>query len=102
MISLVEQKRKELTALCRQFKVRRLDLFGSGAKENFKQDSSDLDFVVSFSTERPDEYARCYFSLADALEKLFHRNVDLVTERSVRNRYFRQEIEQTREPVYGA
>ncbi len=102
MISIVSQKSNEVRELCQQFKVRRLDLFGSAAKQTFQESSSDLDFVVSFSTQEPDEYARCYFSLAQALEKLFRRNVDLVTERSVRNPYFRQVIEQTREPVYGA
>jgi len=102
MISLVAQKRNELAALCQQFKVRRLDLFGSAAKENFNDASSDLDFVVSFSAQEPDEYTRCYFNLAQALEKLFLRDVDLITERSIRNPYFRQVIEQTREPVYGA
>ena len=102
MISLVAQKRNELAALCQKFNVRRLDLFGSAATEGFSETSSDLDFVVSFSEQEPREYTRCYFNLAQALEKLFQRNVDLVTERSIRNPYFRQEIEQTRQPVYGA
>jgi uncharacterized protein len=102
MISLVAKKRNELAALCRQFKVRRLDLFGSAAKESFNEASSDLDFLVSFSAQEPDEYSRCYFSLAQALEKLFHRDIDLITERSVRNPYFRQVIDQTRERIYGA
>ena len=99
MLALVAQKKSEISGLCKQFKVRRLDLFGSAAKETFTG-ASDLDFVVSFSTEEPREYARCYFSLADALEKLFQRHVDLVTERSIRNPYFREEIELTRQPVY--
>ena len=101
MISLVTQKKNEVSALCKEFKVRRLDLFGSAANEKFS-DASDLDFVVSFTDEEQREYSRCYFSLADALEKLFQRHVDLVTERSIRNPYFREEIEQTRQPVYGA
>lgn len=102
MISLVAQKQAEVAALCRKFKVRRLDLFGSAANNRFNDADSDLDFVVSFSDQEPAEYSRCYFSLADALEKLFQREVDLITERSIRNPYFRQAIEQTREPVYGA
>ncbi len=102
MIALVTQKRNEVAALCRQFKVARLDLFGSAAKDGFKDEASDLDFVVLFSEQEPGEYTRCYFSLAAALEKLFQREVDLITERSIRNPYFREEIEQTRPPVYGA
>jgi hypothetical protein len=48
MIALVEQKKQEAIALCRQFKVERLDLFGSAASGNFRDESSDLDFVVRF------------------------------------------------------
>lgn len=101
MIALVAQKKDEVSALCKQFKVSRLDLFGSAANERFSE-KSDLDFLVSFSTEEPQEYARCYFSLVDELGKLFQRHVDLVTERSIRNPYFREEIESTLQPVYGA
>ena len=101
MLALIAQKKNEVSALCKQFKVLRLDLFGSAVRENFS-DTSDLDFVVSFSAEEPREYARCYFNLVEALEKLFQRHVDLVTERSIRNPYFREEIELTRQPVYGA
>ncbi len=101
MLPLVAKNKNEVSALCKKFKVRRLDLFGSAAGKNFSDDS-DLDFVVSFSEEEPDEYTRCYFSLADALEKLFRRRVDLVTERSIRNPFFREEIELTRQTVYGA
>lgn len=101
MLPLVAKKKNEVSALCKEFKVRRLDLFGSAAKNNFS-DASDLDFVVSFNEQEPREYTRCYFSLVDALEKLFKRHVDLVTERSIRNPYFREEIELTRQLVYGA
>lgn len=102
MIALVEQKKNEVAALCKKFKVHRLDLFGSATKKNFRADSSDLDFLVSFDEKEPGEYSRCYFDLADSLEKLFQRRVDLVTERSVRNPYFRQAIDETREMVYAA
>ena len=101
MIALIAQKQNELAELCRRFKVRRLDLFGSAAKAGFDR-SSDLDFIVSFTAQEPAEYSRCYFSLAEALEQLFGRNVDLVTERAIRNPYFREEVELTRQPVYGA
>jgi len=41
-----------------------------------------------------------YFGLANELERLLERRVDMVTERSVRNPYFRQDIEATHQPVY--
>ncbi|HMC28571.1 MAG TPA: nucleotidyltransferase domain-containing protein [Verrucomicrobiae bacterium] len=102
MITLIEEHKNSVVELCRKFLVRRLDLFGSAATGKFSAQKSDLDFLVSFRTEDPREYKRCYFALAEALEKLFDRRVDLVTERSVRNPYFREVIEQTRQPLYAA
>jgi len=41
-----------------------------------------------------------YSGLANELERLLQCPVGLVTERSVRNAYFRQVIEATRQPGY--
>lgn len=101
MIPQVEQKRDELISLCRQFRVERLDLFGSAASGSFTAERSDLDFLVRFADRHPNgEYADRYLDFADELERLFQRPVDLVTEQSIRNPYFRSEIEQTRELIY--
>ena len=100
MIALIEQHRQALAVLCRRFKVRRLDLFGSAAKGTFNPQSSDLDFLVSLDDSSSSGYTENYFGLAQELERLLQRRVDLVTERSVRNPYFRQVIEATRQPIY--
>jgi len=101
MHALIEQHRDALGDLCRRFKVRRLDLFGSAAKGTFDPQFSDLDFLVSLDDTSPADYVDNYFGLASELERLLQRRVDLVTERAVRNPYFRQVIEATRQPVYG-
>ena len=101
MTTLIEEKQNEIDRLCRHFHVRQLDLFGSAARGAFQPESSDLDFVVSFLVEEPNEYARCYFGLAHGLEKIFRYPVDLVTESSIRNPYFRQTVNQFRQPVYA-
>lgn len=75
-------------------------LFGSAAQGNFQAESSDLDFLVRLDESQPAEYTENYFGLATELERLFGRPVDLVTERSVRNPYFRQVVEATRQLVY--
>jgi uncharacterized protein len=100
MIALIEEHRHALVDICRRFKVRRLDLFGSAVRGTFNPQSSDLDFLVSLDDTSPAEYTDNYFALAHELERLLQRRVDLVTERSVRNPYFRQVIEATRQPVY--
>jgi hypothetical protein len=41
-------------------------------------------------------------SLKESLEALFHRSVDLVELRAVRNRRLRHYIERSRRPIYEA
>jgi len=102
MTEQVKEKREQIAELCRQFRVRRLALFGSALGDDFQPDRSDLDFVVEFETLAPGTYADTYFGLIAALERLFERKVDLVEPESVRNPYFRQEIEATQETLYAA
>ena len=99
MIALVAQHREAVAELCRRFGVRRLDLFGSAATGAFQEATSDLDFVADFADRSPG-YADRYLDFAEALEALFGRPVDLLTERSIRNPYFRRAVEATRETVY--
>ena len=98
----VEQKQSAVADLCRQFHVERLYLFGSATRQEFDPARSDLDFVVAFQPLPTGPYADAYFGLAHALEDLFHRRVDLVTERSIRNPYFKEEVEETRQLLYAA
>ena len=101
MIELVEGKRQALAELCRQFEVERLYVFGSAAQGRFRAGQSDLDFVVQLANrEATGDCARRYLDLAEALEQLFQRSVDLVSEPAIRNPYFRREVEATRQLVY--
>ncbi|MGD0815426.1 MAG: nucleotidyltransferase domain-containing protein [Verrucomicrobiota bacterium] len=100
MIALVEQKKTDLADLCRRFKVERLELFGSAATGSFQAASSDLDFIVRFSAPTTGSYLDRYLDFAEALEQLFQRPVDLVTERAIQNPCFRRNVAATRQPVY--
>lgn len=98
----VEEKREQIAELCRQYRVRRLALFGSALRDDFDPKRSDLDFVVEFEQLPPGTYANTYFGLIEALEHLFKRPIDLVESGSVRNPYFQQEIEAHQETLYAA
>lgn len=102
MIDPLAGKEEAIAALCREYGVLRLDLFGSAAKGTFNPDTSDLDFVASFADRQNLNYADRYFTFAEALETLFGRSVDLITEQSIKNPYFREEVEETRRRVYVA
>jgi predicted nucleotidyltransferase len=54
MIDLIEHQHEAIAALCRQYGVLRLDLFGSAATGAFDPATSDLDFIAAFAdTEKP-------------------------------------------------
>jgi uncharacterized protein len=92
-----------LPALCRRFGVRRLDLFGSAATGRFDPNRSDLDFLVSFNeTMPPGAYADAWFGLPAALEALFGRPVDLLTEAALENPYLRRRVEAERRRLFPA
>ncbi|MGD9519190.1 MAG: nucleotidyltransferase family protein [Armatimonadota bacterium] len=102
MIDLLDSKRVEIAALCRRYHVRRLEVFGSAVGEHFDPQTSDLDFLVDFYPLSPSESAEAYFGLLEALQALLQRPVDLVMTRAIRNPYFLQAIEHSREVLYAA
>lgn len=98
----VEERRAELEALCRRYRVRRLELFGSAATGVERPGQSDLDFLVEFEPLPPGAYADAYFGLLEDLERLFGRPVDLIVASAIRNPYFRESVERTRTMLYAA
>ena len=102
MNRIIKDNLEELRALCVQYKVRRLDLFGSAAKAHFLADTGDLDFLVEFQELPPGEYFDTYFDLLEDLQNLFKRPVDLVITRAIRNRYFLQSVNQSKKALYAA
>jgi len=101
MMQTIETKREALDGLCLQYHVGSLEVFGSAATGNLREDS-DLDFLVEFLTVDSMSLADQYFGLLEALERLFDRKVDLLTRRSLRNPYFVDSVEKTRQLLYAA
>jgi hypothetical protein len=52
MLHLIQQHRRRIELLCREFHVARLAIFGSASRDDFDPARSDLDFLVDF--ESPD------------------------------------------------
>src|SRR5688500_18530260 len=102
MEAIVTQRRSELAELCRRYRVQRLELFGSAADDRFDPARIDLDFHVEFLPLVEGEHADAYFGLRESLASLFGRCIDLVMTKSIRNRYFLQQIEPTRTLMYAA
>jgi uncharacterized protein len=96
---VIDQK-EAIAALCRELRVERLYLFGSGASEASMADVHDLDFLVRFKPVDPGQYAHRYFYLAERLEELFKAKVDLVELDAIDNPYFKEAVDKTTVPVY--
>jgi predicted nucleotidyltransferase len=100
MIAEVRDKQQKIAALCERFAVIRLGVFGSATRGDFDPSKSDLDFLVLFDRRDDADYLDRFFGLLWALEALFDRPVDLVTELSLRKPRLRAAIEQDLESLY--
>lgn len=92
----------QIVALCEKHKVQQLYVFGSALTEKFSKDS-DIDFTVVFDKEALPllVYGENYFEFKFALEDLLKRDVDLVEYNAVKNPYFKEELDETKQIIYG-
>jgi hypothetical protein len=102
MHRIIRQNLQEIIRICTHRKVRHLAVFGSATDDRFNPDKSDLDLLVEFEKMQPAEHAEQYFGLAEDLECLLNRPVDLVEPEPIRNPYFRKSIEETQVVIYAA
>lgn len=99
-MNLIDNKKKELFALCDKHRVRELYLFGSVLTNRFL-DSSDIDLLVQFKDVKLEEYFDNYMNFKEQLELLFGRQVDLVENQAIRNPIFRQVVDREKQLVYA-
>ena len=95
--------KKSIARFCQKNQIRRLALFGSVLREDFRPDS-DVDVLVEFSTDA--KYGLFALSrMEDELRHIFGREVDLVDRAAIeqsRNYIRRKEILGSLETIYAA
>jgi predicted nucleotidyltransferase len=87
MSPMITVDKKDLADFCKKNHVRKLSLFGSAVRADFKPDS-DLDLIVEFEPGHVPGLS--FFFLSDELSSLFGRKVDLNTPKSL-SPYFRDQ-----------
>ena len=92
-MELINKYRKELNEVCSTFNVDELYALGSILTDKFNE-KSDIDFIVSITSNDPIEYAENYFQLKFELEKLFKREIDLLEQKAIRNKTFENLVNQ--------
>jgi predicted nucleotidyltransferase len=94
----LEEIRNVAAPACREFRVMRLDLFGSFARGSGSSDS-DIDLLVEF--EDPDLHpSKRFFGLLHYFEDALGREIDLLTMNSLKNPFFRQRVLKEKVNIY--
>jgi hypothetical protein len=101
MLELLRQHLDEISALCRRHGIRKLELFGSAARDDFDPSRSDIDLFFEFDSD-PAALSDRFFGLMEDLEQLLGCQVDLVSSRDVRNPYFLKVANRDRIILYAA
>lgn len=99
-MKIEESKLRQIEELCKINKVESLFAFGSVLRSDFN-DTSDIDLIVDFDEKDPIKYTDLYFNLKEKLETILTRHADLLEERAVKNKFFRQELDNTKAKIYG-
>ncbi len=103
MIGLIQRNLVAIQALCREFDVARLEVFGSAATGAFDPERSDIDFLVEYAPDAHlGPWMGRYFELRERLQELLGRPVDLVMAGAPRNPYFIRSLEASRQLIYAA
>jgi len=88
-------------SLFEKHKIKNAYLFGSALTDKFDE-KSDVDFLVNFNDDLdPVEKGELMWSLRFSLEDDLNRSIDLLTESSLKNPYFIEEINETKQKIYG-
>ncbi|MCX6180625.1 MAG: nucleotidyltransferase domain-containing protein [Bacteroidetes bacterium] len=96
----ISNKMDGIQQLCKNHKVDELYLFGSYATGQIHE-NSDVDFLVKFGNIELLSYFDNYIDLKIQLEKLLGKSVDLVENKTIKNPFLRESIEQSRQLIYG-
>jgi predicted nucleotidyltransferase len=92
-----------IRALCREYGVARLEVFGSVCTDRFDPETSDIDFLIEYPADYEfGLWLTRYFELLDRLSELLGRPVDLVMTGALQNTWFRRLANETRTEVYDA
>jgi predicted nucleotidyltransferase len=80
--AIINDNRDTIVALCRKHRVRALWVFGSATTDAWDPATSDVDFLVDLG-DYDNGVADRFLNLADDLEVLVGRSIDIITVRGL-------------------
>ena len=99
MSAKIDIPKEKIAEFCRRNQIRRLALFGSVLREDFRPDS-DVDVLVVFEPESKVGFFELYDMEQELSSMLGGRTVDINTPKSL-SKYFRDDVVEEAEALYG-
>ena len=96
----IEDLKKEIPPIREKHRIAYVDAFGSIARSEQKE-NSDIDLIIEFSEPRKDSISTRFFGFLHDVEDQFHHKVDLLTDKSLCNRFLREKVDRDRIRIYG-
>jgi uncharacterized protein len=94
---VIAEHLEAIRALCREFGVARLEVFGSVCTPDFDPERSDVDFLVEYPPDYDyGPWLSKHLSLEEELSYLLGRKVDVVMIDAAQNKWCRRESDKTR------
>ncbi len=101
MNKIISDKIDIIKKICKKYKVKELYVVGSVVSDNFTP-VSDIDFLIKFDDISIKEYTDNYFELHQIFNQIFNRNIDLITDKSLKNPFFTQSINASKQLIYAS
>jgi predicted nucleotidyltransferase len=106
MIDLIQNNINTIADACRQHHVKELFLFGSAARRSDFTESSDIDILVNFENLPLDTNEQIFYivenrdKFQERLKQIFKRDIDLLEESKISNKYLRYFINKDKKLLY--
>ena len=102
MVELLKKNVRKIQALCKEYNVKKLEVFGSAIMPEKFSSQSDIDMLVEFFPSEQGMIGRNYLRLLSELKRILGREVDLIETEAIKNPYFLKGIEGNRKDIYNA
>jgi len=98
----IDEKREEIAEACQRYGIKRLFIFGSALREDFRPGESDIDLLVEFGPIDISKKFHTFLEARAAFSRILQAVVDLVMSGAVKNKVIAGEIDRTKKLLYGA
>lgn len=107
MIDVLKNNIDAIADACKKHHVKELFVFGSASRKEDFTEESDIDILVNFKALPLDTNEQVFYvvenrdKLREQLKTIFKREVDLVEEKNISNKYLRYFINKDKKLIYG-